>query len=118
MTYDSASGLADPGPDGAPPPRISSIYRRRGLLTAWRYVSANVLLALGAASLLLGGFTPFLVIAAAMVFASFADEAVGDDRTTLSDSARTFYNANLYLSLPLICVLAVLFVFYLATRSP
>lgn len=83
----------------------------------WRYMSANVLLLLGSASLLLGGLVPFAVIAVAMVVASFADEASGDDDTTLSDSARAFCNFNLYLSLPLIILLAVLLVFF-AAKGP
>jgi len=93
-----------------------SLFQRGALLATWRYMSANVLLLLGAASLFVGGYAPFAVIAVAMAVASFADEASGDDRTTLSDRARAFCNFNLYLSLPLICLLAVLLVLFAAER--
>ncbi len=93
-----------------------SLFRRDSLLATWRYMSANVLLALGAGSLVVGGYAPFLVIAVAMAVASFADEASGDDRITLSDRARAFCNFNLYLSLPLIILLAVLLVRFAASH--
>jgi hypothetical protein len=119
MTYDGASTLADPAPDDAPqpPPRAAAIDRRRSLLATWRYMSANVLLVLGAASLMVGGYAPFAAIALAMALASFADEVSGDDRTTLSDRARAFCDFNLYLSLPLISLLAVVFVLFAADRT-
>jgi alkane 1-monooxygenase len=121
MTSDGASRLARAEPEETSPAREpdethSSLFERDGLLVAWRYMSANVLLLLGAGSLYIGGYAPFLVIAVAMTVASFADEASGDDRTTLSDGARAFCNFNLYLSLPLICLLAVLLVLFAAER--
>lgn len=76
--------------------------------TVWQYTSANILVLLGSAALLVGGWAPFVVIVLIMVFGSFADEISGDDWESLSDSARTFFNFNLYLSLPLICLLTVL----------
>jgi len=79
-----------------------------GTLAAGQYASANILLLLGSASLLVGGWMPFVVILFVMVFGSFADELSGEDLDRLGDSARTFYNVNLYLSLPLMCLLAVL----------
>jgi Fatty acid desaturase len=112
------SARAEPGtsPARKEGAAAASLFRRDGLLTTWRYMSANVLLALGAASLFIGGYAPFAVIAVAMAVASFADEASGDDDTTLSDSARAFCNFNLYLSLPLIGLLAVLLVLFAAER--
>lgn len=83
---------------------------------AWQYASANVLLLLGSASLVVGGWAPFMVIALIMVFGSFADEISGDELESLSDSARTFFNLNLYLSLPLICLLTVLLALYAANH--
>jgi hypothetical protein len=122
MNFHSAGKLADPRPEGAPPERAPdegkpSRSQRDGLLVVWRYISANVLLLLGSASLFIGGLAPFAVIAVAMVVASFADEASGDDDTTLSDSARAFCDFNLYLSLPLISLLAVLLVLF-AAKGP
>lgn len=76
-----------------------------------------MLLVLGAASLVVGGWAPFVVIGLVMVFGSFADELAGDDWDSLSNSARTFFNLNLYLSLPLMCLLTVLFVLF-ATEQP
>jgi len=91
--------------------------RRQGLSTALQYASANILLVLGAGSLVVGGWAPFVVIGLIMVFGSFADELGGDDWDSLSDTARTFFNINLYLSLPLICLLTVLLVLF-ATKEP
>jgi len=84
---------------------------------AWQYASANVLIALGSAALLRGGWAPFLVLGLILGFASFADEITGDDLESLSDRARAFFGANLYLSLPLLCVLTVLLVLF-ATEHP
>src|SRR5665648_430471 len=96
MTTDSASRLARSEPEGAssahkPDAANPSLSRRDGLLTTWRYMSANVLLLLGSASLMVGGYAPFLVIAMAMIVASFADEASGDDHTILSNRARALW---------------------------
>ncbi|HUU67607.1 MAG TPA: alkane 1-monooxygenase [Methyloceanibacter sp.] len=117
---DSANRLAraEPGDSSARKEDAAkpSLFQRDGLLATWRYMSANVLLVLGAASLVVGGYAPFAVIAVAMAVASFADEAGGDDDTTLSDRARAFCNFNLYLSLPLMCLLAVLLVRFAAER--
>jgi hypothetical protein len=49
-----------------------------------------------------------------MIFGSFADEWAGDDWDSLTDTARAFFNINLYLSLPLICLLTVLLALYAA----
>ncbi|BAQ16769.1 alkane 1-monooxygenase [Methyloceanibacter caenitepidi] len=94
----------------------NEVKRRRtwgsGILAAGQYASANILLLLGAVSLLVGGWMPFVVILLIMVFGSFADELSGEDLDRLGDGARTFYNANLYLALPLMCLLAVLLAVY------
>jgi hypothetical protein len=95
-------------PDGVPDGEKPSGSQRTGLLVTWRYISANVFLVLGSASLVVGGYAPFVVIVLAMALTSFADEASGDDDTTLSDRARAFCDFNLYLSLPLISILAAL----------
>lgn len=79
--------------------------RAHGLSTALQYASANTLLVLGAGALVVGGWAPFVVIGLIMVFKSFADELSGDDWDSLADRARAFFNLNLYLSLPLICLL-------------
>jgi len=60
----------------------------------------------------MGGWTPFVVILLIMIFGSFADEISGDDWDRLSDSARAFFNFNLYLSLPLMFILTALLVLY------
>lgn len=83
-----------------------------GILAAGQYASANILLLLGSVSLVVGGWMPFVVILLIMVFGSFADELSGEDLDRLGDGARTFYNFNLYLALPLMCLLAVLLALY------
>jgi hypothetical protein len=79
----------------------------RNMSTAWQYTSANILVLLGSAAFFVGGWAPFVVIVLIVVFGSFADEITGDDWDSLSGSARAFFNINLYLSLPLICLLTV-----------
>ena len=88
-----------------------------GILAAGQYASANVLVLLGCLSLLIGGWVPFAVILLIMVFGSFADELCGDEWDRLEDRARIFYEVNLYLSLPLMCLLAVLFALYAKEAS-
>src|SRR5207344_1040189 len=51
-----------------------------------RYGSANLLLGLGAAALVIGGWGTWVVLALALVFGSFADEVSGDDDTSLKES--------------------------------
>lgn len=88
-----------------------------GVLAAGQYASANILLVLGSVSLLLGGWTPFVVILLIMVFGSFADEISGDDFDRLGEHAKTFFNINLYASLPLMCLLAVLLALFSREHS-
>lgn len=88
-----------------------------GILAAGQYVAANVLLLLGAMSLLIGGWLPFAVILLVLVFGSFADELSGEDRDRLGDTAQTFYMVNLYLALPLMCLLAVLLAVFASDAS-
>ena len=90
---------------------------RQSLSTAWQYTSANILILLGSAALFLGGWAPFVALGLILAFASFADEITGDDWESLSDRARAFFDANLYLSLPLLCLLTVLLVRF-ATKLP
>ncbi|HSA66451.1 MAG TPA: alkane 1-monooxygenase [Methyloceanibacter sp.] len=87
------------------------------LLATLRYGSANLLLLLGAAALIIGGWAPWVVLALALVFGSFADEVSGDDDTSLKESRCAFCTLNLYLSLPLVTLLAFLLVRF-AAASP
>jgi hypothetical protein len=87
------------------------------LLAVLRYGSANLLLVLGAAALIIGGWAPWVVLALALVFGSFADEVSGDDDTSLKESRCPFCTLNLYLSLPLVTLLAFLLVRF-AAASP
>lgn len=89
----------------------------RNMSTAWQYMSANSLVLLGSVALIAGGWMPFVVILLIILFGSFADEISGDDWDSLSDSARTFFNTNLYLSLPLICLLTVLLALFAKEAS-
>jgi hypothetical protein len=121
MVGDGTSKLIPDGPADAPPNHESasaspSFFQRYGLSTSWRYGSANLLLLLGSASILVGGGAPLLVLAVAMILGSFADEVSGDDRTTLNDSTCLFCKINLYLSLPLVCILALVLVRSAATH--
>jgi hypothetical protein len=99
-------------PDSARP----SFFRRLGPIASWRYGSANLLLLLGSASLVVGGWAPWLVLGVAMVLGSFADEVSGDDRTALNVDACTFCKINLYLSLPLVSLLALALVRFAAAK--
>jgi len=93
----------------------SSFTQRFALSETWRYSSANLLLLLGSAAILAGGWVPWLVLAVAMVLGSFADEVGGDDRTTLDRGSCWFCKINLYLSLPLVCLLAAALIRFAAT---
>jgi alkane 1-monooxygenase len=75
----------------------------------WQFGSANVLILLGCASLLVGGWAPWAVLLFALVAGSFADEASGDSRDTIEGTC-VFCNINLYASLPLVLVMAILLV--------
>jgi alkane 1-monooxygenase len=88
-----------------------------GLAETWRYGSANVLLVLGAAAIFAGGWVPWLVLAVALGLGSFADEAGGDDRTALDQRSCWFCKVNLYLSLPLVCLLAATLIHFAASET-
>jgi len=120
MTRDGTSEHS-PGERAAAAPDLElptrpSLLQRYGLATPWRYGSANVLLLLGSASIFAGGWTPWLVLAVAMLLGSFADEVNGDDRTSLDDGACWFCKVNLYLSLPLVCLLALVLIRFAAVE--
>ena len=51
-----------------------------------------------------------------LVLGSFADEASGDDRTALNDGTCLFCKTNLYLSLPLVCILAAMLIHFVAIQ--
>ena len=111
-------GLGDPGGAGA---ALATEAAKPGgqpssLLATLRYGSANLLLVLGAAALLIGGWAPWVVLALALVFGSFADEVSGDDDTSLKESRCLFCTVNLYLTLPLVSLLAFLLVRFAALR--
>lgn len=91
---------------------------RFGLLDVLRFGSANLLLVLGSVGLALGGWAPWAVLALAMVTGSFADEATGDDRTSIKEARCVFCDLNLYASLPLVVLLAVLLVRFAAFGNP
>jgi alkane 1-monooxygenase len=113
-------GSGSSGGAGTAPPADSAkpdLVQPRSLLVVLRYGSANLLLVLGAAALIIGGWAPWLVLALALVFGSFADEVSGDDDTSLKESRCLFCTLNLYLSLPLVTLLAFLLVRF-AAASP
>ena len=56
------------------------------------------------------------VLAFALVFGSFADEVSGDDDISLKESRCLFCTVNLYLTLPLVALLAILLVRFAALR--
>jgi hypothetical protein len=74
--------------------------QRLTLLATLRYGSANLLLVLGAAAFVIGGWAIWGVLAFALVFGSFADEVSGDDDMSLKESRCLFCTVNLYLTLP------------------
>jgi hypothetical protein len=116
----AASKLSDKAPaSNAPDPYSGtgpSFARRFAQSEPWRYGSANLLLLLGAAAIFAGGWLPWLMLAVAMVFGSFADEIGGDDRATLDRGSCWFCQFNLYLSLPLVCLLAAALIHFAATQ--
>ena len=61
-----------PGEPAVAPPDLElsarpSFLQRNGLSTSWRYGSANVLLLLGSASIVAGGWAPWLVLALSLI---------------------------------------------------
>jgi len=112
-TFDRPPASNAPDPDSGAKP---SFGQRFALSEAWRYGSANLLLLLGSAAIFAGGWAPWLVLAVALVLGSFADEIGGDDRTTLEQGSCWFCKANLYLSLPLVCLLAATLIRFAATQ--
>lgn len=116
----AASKLSDKAPASNVPDPYSgtgpSFARRFAQSEPWRYGSANLLLLLGAAAIFAGGWLPWLMLAVAMVFGSFADEIGGDDRATLDRGSCWFCQFNLYLSLPLVCLLAAALIHFAATQ--
>lgn len=116
MTKETASKLFPGAPGNAATSARPSFFQRLALSETWRYGSANLLLLLGSASILVNGWAPWLVLAVAMVLGSFADEVGGDDRTTIDRGACWFCKMNLYLSLPLVCLLAAALIHFAATQ--
>ena len=116
MKPDAGTNLARVEAEAPSTPYHGGERRARGaprwqrLLAALRYGSANFLLLLGCLSLVLRGFAPWIVLAFAMAVGSFADEAAGDDRSSIKDATCIFCDLNLYASLPLVALLGVLLV--------
>jgi hypothetical protein len=112
-----ASGSSG-GAGTAPPADSARQASAQGLslLATLRYGSANFLLVLGAAALVIGGWAIWVVLALALVFGSFADEVSGDDDTSLKESRCIFCTVSLYLTLPLVILLAFLLVRFAALR--
>ena len=108
----SSGAGTTPAADSARPASV----QRLSLLATLRYGSANFLLVLGAAALVIGGWAIWGVLALALVFGSFADEVSGDDDTSLKESRCIFCTVNLYLTLPLVGLLAFLLVRFAALR--
>ena len=106
----SSGAGTTPAADSARPGSV----QRLSLLATLRYGSANFLLVLGAGALVIGGWAIWGVLALALVFGSFADEVSGDDDTSLKESRCLFCTANLYLTLPLVGLLAFLLVRFAA----
>ncbi|HKA46801.1 MAG TPA: fatty acid desaturase [Methyloceanibacter sp.] len=121
MKRDGGNGLDSSSPDGScaalamDPPR--SKPDRSRVLAVLRYGSANFLLLLGAVPLVLGGWATWVVLALALVFGSFADEIGDDDNISLKQGRCLFCTANLYLTLPLVSVSALLLVRFAAERQ-
>jgi len=67
--------------------------------------------------LIIGVWATWVVLALALVFGSFADEVSGDDDTSLKESRCVFCTVNLYLTLPLVSLLAFLLVRFAAQRG-
>jgi hypothetical protein len=82
------------------------------LESAWRvgrFALTNALLLIGIGSLVAGGSWPWAALALTVFLATLGDEAAGDDRAPADRSLRGFYDANLFLALPLMLVNAGLF---------
>ena len=108
------------GAGGAPTAESakSASVQHPSLLATLRYGSANFLLMLGAAALVAGGWAIWGVLAFALVFGSSADEVSGDDDTSLKESRCVLCTVNLYLTLPLVALLAFLLVRFDAATQP
>lgn len=103
------------GSSGAGATRSVSV-QSLSLLATLRYGSANFLLVLGCAALIIGGWAIWGVLAFALVFGSFADEVSGDDDSSSKESRCVFCTVNLYLTLPLVALLAFLLVRFAVLR--
>src|SRR5262245_40673136 len=110
MQRDGGNELGLENAGGAGAALAAEAVKPGSMLATLRYGSANLLLVLGAAALIIGGWEPWVVLAFALVFGSFADEVSGDDETSLKESRCPFCTLNLYLSLPLVTLLAFLLV--------
>ena len=108
-------GSGNPGGAGAAHP-VNPAIPPTDLPATLRYGSANVLLLLGAGALIIGGWAIWAVLAFALVFGSFADEVSGDDDKSLKESRCVFCTANLYLTVPLVALLAALLIRFAAIR--
>ena len=110
------SGSSGAGTTPAAHSAKSGSVQRLSLLATLRYGSANFLLVLGAAALDHRRLRDLGVLAFALVFGSFADEVSGDDDISLKESRCLFCTVNLYLTLPLVALLAILLVRFAALR--
>ena len=111
-------GSGSSGAGARPRGKLSEtrLVQALSLLATLRYSSANFLLVLGAVALVIGGWAIWGVLAFALVFGSFADEVSGDDDVSLKESRCLFCTVNLYLTLPLVALLAILLVRFAALR--
>lgn len=74
-----------------------------------RFGTMNALLVIGIASLVAGGSCPWAALGLTVFLATLGDEAAGDDLGLAGGRYRRFYDANLFLTLPLMLLNAGLF---------
>src|SRR5258708_366196 len=114
--------MADwPGLSGAM--NLSSVPIRRisfhqPAIVAARYGLTNALLVAFLAALIAGGWYLWIAIGVTALIGGVADELAGDDRRRLSAAVRWYYEANLYLTLPLISLITFVYLHYLTAADP
>lgn len=84
----------------------------------FRFIALNVALLIGIGLVLAGGPWPVLALPLALGFVAAIDERVGDTRESFSQSSAAFMNAQLYLALPLLALLAMSYATMLSDRDP
>jgi hypothetical protein len=87
-------------------------------MIALRFGLTSALLAGFAAAIVVGGWCLWLVVLVTVLIGAAADEIAGDEVEPVPAAGRWFYQANLYATLPLICLVTFLYLHLLTSTDP